>query len=294
MHGRSTDRSPLIKRTDSSTSKLRSNDLRVVAIIQARMRSTRLPGKVMLDIASRPMLFHVVDRVRQAACADEVIIATSDSETDQQIVSLARDLGVRSFAGSETDVLTRFVDAADMAKADIVIRVTGDCPLIDPAIIDETFDAHMDSGADYTGNAARRTLPRGLDVEIVSTEALRRVLRIASEPRHREHVTSYIYENSQQFRIEHFEVEGHLRRPDIRLTVDTLEDLRLVREIYRRFHRPGQIMDVRGVIEWLDTHPSWAGINTQAEQEHLLRNERQGIRQVTLPGADQSNVRQNP
>ena len=268
---------------DAVTSGPGRNDQRVVAIIQARMRSTRLPAKVMVEIGSSPMLFHVVDRVRRATCVDEVIIATSDTDPDRQIVSFAQDIGVRTFAGSETDVLARFVGAATMANADLIVRVTGDCPLIDPFIIDETFKVHINGGADYTGNLARRTLPRGLDVEFVSKAALQQVLRMGLEPHHREHVTPFIYENAELFRIEHFEVEGRLRRPDLRLCVDTEEDLVLVREIYRRFYKYGQIVDVRNVIDWLDSEAEWARVNAQAEAGHLSRNERDGVVQVKLP-----------
>ncbi len=256
--------------------------MNVATIVQARMGSQRLPGKVLMDISGRPMLFHVVERLRQANSAGEVVVATTTSEADQEIVSFARDVGVKSFVGSEMDVLERFVLAAEVERADLVIRVTGDCPLIEPTIVDEMVHAHLASGADYTGNLARRTLPRGLDAEVVATQVLRRIHRMDLEPRHREHVTPFIYENPASFRVHHFEVQGKLRRPELRLCVDTHEDLLLMREIYRRFYLPGQVVDISAVIRWLDVEPQWRHVNIDAEQEHMLRNAAEGIRQVKL------------
>ena len=253
-----------------------------VAIIQARMSSTRLPQKVLLDIQGYPMLYHVVERLRHARHVSHIVVATSDQEADKPIVAYVDKLAAQVFMGSETDVLARFWGAAQMAKADHILRITADCPLIDPVSIDELITAHLNSGADYTSNVRRRTYPRGLDAEVFSMETLRQTYLLSSKLPHREHVTPFIYENPDRFRLLDFDATGELRRPDIRLCVDTAADLALLREIYHRFYEPGKIIDVRAVICGLDTAPEWKTINTDAEQEHLHRNAREGIRQIKV------------
>lgn len=261
--------------------------MKVVAIVQARMRSTRLPGKVLKDLAGHPMLYHVVTRIQTSTRVDEVIVATSNSDADRQIVSFAEKYGISTFTGSEYDVLDRYVNAARHVSADQIVRITGDCPLIDPATISETVDLHLANDADYTGNLARRTLPRGLDVEVVSVQVLQRIHQMKLRPHHREHVTAFIYENPDRFRIQHFMARGKLRRPDLRLTVDTREDMLLLDKIYRCLYIPDTIVDVAKVIEWLDAKPLWRSINLRSEEEHLFRNVTAGVQQVKLPDTEE-------
>lgn len=260
--------------------------MRIVAVVQARMGSTRLPGKTLERIGDQSMITHVVERLERSQHLSAIVVATSTAKEDQQIVEHMRAFGKQVFAGSETDVLDRYVQAAKAVGSDLVVRITGDCPLVDPGVIDEMIEFHLAQKADYTGNLARRTLPRGLDAEIFSMQALMMAHEFAEKPYQREHVTPYLYENPDRVQVASYEVTGELRRPDLRLCVDTQEDLDLVRELYTRFSKPGEIVDVRNVIRWLDDNPYWRTYNLAAEQEHLSRNLKDGIQQTILGSAD--------
>ncbi len=260
--------------------------MKTVALIQARMTSIRLPGKVLADIVGVPMVRHVADRTARSSAVDEVVIATSVAPGDRPLVDYLQSAGLGVFAGNEDDVLSRFVHAAKETEADLVVRISGDCPLVVPEVIDEMVDLHTRSGAEYTGCLARRNLPRGLDAEVVWTEVLENIDGLDLDPYHREHVTPFIYQNPDQFKIAHFEVTGALRRPDLRLCVDTAEDLELVREAYHRFYARDRYVDVPAVIEWLDSDARWYGHNQDSERQQEARNVEQGVRQVKLPGSD--------
>ena len=167
--------------------------MNIVAIIQARCGSTRLPNKVMMDIASQPMFSRVVQRARQAKTLTEVVLATSTDPRNEPLVTLAKRLGIRCFRGSELDVLDRFVGAAHAFDADVVVRLTADCPLLDGAVIDRIVQVFQGTiGVDYVSNTLECTYPDGLDVEVASREALMRAHAEARIPSEREHVTPYI------------------------------------------------------------------------------------------------------
>jgi len=202
----------------------------VLAIIQARMGSTRLPGKVLMDIAGRTMLSRVVRRAARAAALDKVVVATTLHHADEPVESEARALGVGVYRGSEQDVLDRYCQAARQSPADMICRITSDCPLIDPGLIDRVVESCLSSGADYASNTLSRTFPRGLDVEVFSHTTLERAWREASEPYQRVHVTPYVYQHPERFRLVNVEAPSDLSAH--RWTVDTPEDLELVRRIY--------------------------------------------------------------
>jgi spore coat polysaccharide biosynthesis protein SpsF len=238
--------------------------LKTVAIIQARLGSTRLPRKVLLPLAGRPMLAHVIERVRRATRVDEVLVATTTNEADAEIVGLCEELDCPSFRGDEQDVLDRYFQAAKARDASNVVRVTSDCPVIDPAIIDDVLGALADTGADYASNIApRRTFPRGLDTEAFTFATLERCWREATEPSSREHVTAFIYRHSEFFSLEcvtHFkDCSAH------RWTVDTPEDYALVERVYRHFgHNRFLWQDVLALLE---LHPDWANLNADIQQK---------------------------
>jgi spore coat polysaccharide biosynthesis protein SpsF len=263
--------------------------MNITAIIQARMGSKRLPKKTLMEISGKPMLGHVVERLRCSHSITGIVVATSVNHADTPIVHYARQERVTCFAGSEDDVLSRFVGAAKSVQTDLIVRITGDCPLIDPGVLDEMIAYHLAQGVEYTGNLARRTLPRGLDAEVFSVDALFKADRLGLEHHHREHVTPFIYEHPELFTVASFEVTGALRRPDLRLCVDTQEDMDLIQRIYQEFYRAGQIVDMRAVIAWLDANPEWKYFNQAAELEHIKRNQLDGVHQlflepVTVPG----------
>lgn len=209
-----------------------TDEPRVVAIVQARMGSTRLPGKVLMDLAGRTMLERVVDRVRRADSLDAVVVATTDSPGDDAIAELCAARSWPCFRGSEADVLDRYYQAAVEAQAAIVVRVTADCPLVDPAVIDDVVERLVrDPDVDYAANSLEpRSYPRGLDVEAVRFETLETAWREADGPESREHVTPYIYNHPERFRL--VPVRNDRDLSVHRWTVDTPEDLKLVRWIF--------------------------------------------------------------
>ncbi len=247
--------------------------MRVVATVQARVGSTRLPCKVLKRIAGKPLLEHVIDRLMQAEKLDQIVIATSSKEQDKCIIELAKKLGVGWFAGSEDDVLSRYLMAAEQARADIIVRITADCPLIDPYIVDYVVSYHLKENLDYTCNLIDETnpksFPRGLDTEVFNTNVLKKSNELAKKPYQREHVTPYIQEHPELFKIAVLEAPENYRRPTYRLTVDTYDDLRLIREIYRRLYTGTQIIYMKDVIRLLDEHPELQRINAHVKQKQL-------------------------
>ena len=241
--------------------------MKVVAIVQARMGSTRLPGKVLLDLAGRTMLARVVRRVARAALVEEVVVATTDSPDDDPIVEECRRLPVACFRGNEDDVLDRFQQAATAFQADVVVRITADCPLIDPEVTDLVIRAFLDHRPDYASNTLRRTYPRGLDTEVIAAAALAHASREASEPYQRVHVTPYLYQYPELFRL--LAVTGSEDLSRHRWTVDSPQDLRFARAVYRR-------MGGVDAFSWHDVgrlvaeEPTLADLNRDVRHKELV------------------------
>ena len=205
----------------------------IVAIVQARMSSSRLPGKTTADVAGRPLLLRVVDRVRRARSVDKVVVATTDQSSDDPIAALCQREGTQCFRGSEDDVLDRFYKAAQTSGADIVVRITADCPLIDAAVIDKVIRRFQVGDCEYASNTLRYTYPDGLDTEVFSFATLERAWREAQKPSEREHVTPYL--RAGNFRAVNIESESPVPPDTHRWTVDYAADLEFVREIYKAF-----------------------------------------------------------
>lgn len=240
--------------------------MKVVGIIQARMGSTRLPGKVLLDLAGEPMLARVVNRVRRAQTLDEVVVATTMQPADDAIVRLCAERGWPCFRGSEEDVLDRYYRAAVAHQTDIVVRITSDCPLIEPEIVDRVVREFLDlqPSVDYACNVLpQRTFPRGLDTEAMRFDVLEQVWREDLNPAWREHVTPYIHRNPDLFRIHG--VVNEVDYSDMRWTVDTPEDLAFVRRIYDHFGH--NRFSWREVLAVLAEHPEWLEINRHVQQK---------------------------
>lgn len=240
--------------------------LRVVGIIQARMGSTRLPGKVLRNLAGKPMLLRVVQRTCRARRLNEIVVATTTSQKDDSIVDLCRANDWPSFRGSESDVLDRYLEAARTYDADAVARITSDCPLIDPEIIDEAVRVFICGQWDYVSNILEpRTYPRGLDVEILTIAALERAWKEDGNPAWREHVTPYISRHPQRFRL-----HGLVNDRDysyMRWTVDTPADLEFMRKIFDHFGNDR--FGWKDVLHLLDARPEWLQINQDIQQKAL-------------------------
>ena len=210
-------------------------DRNIVAIVQARMGSTRLPGKVLADIAGRPMLWHVVKRVRQASTVRRVLVATSTAAGDDAVAAFCQAHEIECYRGSESDVLDRYYQAAKSLGAEIVVRITADCPLIDAEVIDEVVRVFLADSCEYASNTLRATYPDGLDTEVFSFAALEKAWRQAQLASEREHVTPYL-RNSECFRVSSVEYRGESRAGSLRWTVDEPCDLAFVRAVYEHFN----------------------------------------------------------
>lgn len=229
--------------------------MRRVIIVQARLTSTRLPGKVLMDIAGRPMLAQQLCRLKQCTLVDDIVVATTTQATDDPVAELAHGEQVGCFRGSEQDVLARCVGAAREARADVVIRVTGDCPLIDPQVTDRVITELTDHAmeCDYASNVLRRTYPRGLDVEAFFWDALLRIDRFARSEVAREHVTIVP-------RSEHPElfvcrsVEDNQNNADLRWTVDTAADLEFVRQLYAALNLSSRMAFYPEILGYVRNH----------------------------------------
>jgi spore coat polysaccharide biosynthesis protein SpsF len=241
--------------------------MKTVLIIQARMGSTRLPGKVLASIGGQSMLARTCRRAARATLIDEALVATSVHPQDDPIEEECRLLGLQCFRGSEEDVLDRYYSAAEARRADLVVRVTSDCPLIDPEVIDRVIGAAHRDLPDYTSNVLQRTYPRGLDTEVVPRESLQRAWREAAEPYQRVHVMPYFYQNPDRFRLR--SVTGDADFSHYRWTVDSAEDLALARALYRRMDCD-DAFSWRDVIGLLHREPRLAEINGHVQQKQLV------------------------
>lgn len=242
--------------------------MKTVAIVQARLGSTRLPGKILLDIAGETMIERVVSRLESAKLVDQVVIATTYAQQDDLFVEFCKEQCWDYHRGSENDVLSRYVGAAKEFSADRVLRVTSDCPLIDPGIVDELIStASLSDNLDYSCNFhPHRRYPRGLDCEVLSKTALSRIDRVAKSPDFREHVTLYAYKNPNQFSMGSVACSADYSH--LRWTVDTEKDLKLIREIYRYFLELGQTaFSWKDVIAAYSSNPHWTDINQSVVQK---------------------------
>jgi spore coat polysaccharide biosynthesis protein SpsF len=240
--------------------------MKIVTIVQTRIGSSRLPGKVLKDLGGATVLARVVHRLRRAALAGEIVIATTHDRADDVIVEECQRLSVASFRGEEKDVLDRYYRAARSFGADAIVRITSDCPLIEPETTDKVIRAFLDRRPDYASNALDRTYPRGLDTEIMTVETLDRTWAEARAPYQRSHVTAYIYENPDKFDI--VRVTGDANYSDYRWTLDTPEDLEFIRAVYERM---GNDPDFywRDVLALLEREPELVELNSHIRQKAL-------------------------
>jgi spore coat polysaccharide biosynthesis protein SpsF len=247
--------------------------MKVSTIIQARMGSIRFPGKVLEPICGKTMVRHVVERTKEAHNINEIVVATTHSHRDDILVKEVTEIGgVIIFRGSEEDVLDRYYNAAKKTRAEVIVRITADCPLIDPAVLDAMIEVYLKRVAenkqvDYLSNILKRTFPRGLDAEVFSFHALERAFHDAKEVYQREHVTPYIYQRTGIFKLECFENEEDLSFH--RWTVDVEEDLQLIREIYKELYQDGHCFLLHDVVNLFKRRPQLLEINASIKQKNL-------------------------
>ncbi|MEV6600233.1 NTP transferase domain-containing protein [Actinoplanes sp. NPDC051346] len=241
--------------------------MRIVGVIQARMGSHRLPGKVLRRLGGRTVLDRVVRAARDSGVVDELVVATTIEERDDAVVAECAAIGVAVHRGPVDDVLTRFLGVLDGRGADAVLRFTADCPLLDPELIRLAAGVFAATpNLDYLSTSIARTLPRGLDVEIVRTDVLRRIDTLATA-HHRTHVTSYVYSHPHDFAVLGLTLQPDLSQ--LRLTLDTVDDWRLIEAVVAHFgDRP---VPVRVLAGWLADRPELVGLNSHVRQKELTQ-----------------------
>jgi len=242
---------------------------KVVCIIQTRIGSSRLPGKVLKKIGNKTAVEHVVERIKRISAIDEVIIATTIEERDDAVEEEAKRIGVNYYRGSEDDVLSRYYYAAKEYSGDVIVRVTSDCPLIDSEVsgkIIEFFLSNMEK-YDYVSNTLERTYPRGLDTEVFTLKALEKAFNEAESKRDREHVTPYIWDNPKLFRI--YQYKEQVDNSNFRWTLDTEEDLELIRKVYDYLKGRGNEFTMEEVLGLYKKHPELRYINEAVEQKKV-------------------------
>lgn len=234
--------------------------MKTLAILQARASSTRLPNKVLAPILGQPMLARQIERLRRSNLIDRLVVATSEDAGDDALAQLCREASVAVYRGSLNDVLARFVGAYNACgPAQHIVRLTGDCPLIDPQVINRVIDLHLTSGADYTSNVLPPTFPDGLDVEAFRAELLQRANNEARLPSEREHVTPWIHQHPEGFKRENLRHEADLSY--LRWTVDEPADLEFVRAVYAALYPVKPDFVMTDILALLEAHPQLAEIN---------------------------------
>lgn len=249
--------------------------MKISCIIQARVGSTRLPKKVLLKIQGKEILIHVLERVSYSKKIDKIIVATTLDSDDDEIETIVQGYNfsrVKVFRGSEEDVLDRYYQAAKETGADIIVRITSDCPLIDWNLIDQIITEFQKGDYDYVSNVLdRRTYPRGLDVECFSFTILEKMWNICKEKREREHVTTYVRENQTLFRTKN--IEQDVDWSILRWTVDEKDDLKLIKIIYDKLYQNKPDFNTKDILTLIKKEPELANINKHVEQKKNIHNE---------------------
>lgn len=236
-------------------------------IIQARMTSTRLPGKILMPVLDKPLLKYQIERLRRAKSVSKIIIATTENKTDDPIIEFCKSNELLFYRGSENDVLSRYYDAATKYDCHSIVRITSDCPVIDPVIVDKVIDFFFNSEkkCDYASNCLVRTFPRGMDTEVFTYQALARAFKSAVEVPDREHVTPYIYRNPGEFNISN--ITDANDNSCYRLTVDTSDDFELIKRIIESLYPKNPFFSLNEILTLMSANPEWFKINMHIEQK---------------------------
>lgn len=241
--------------------------MKTVIINQARMTSTRLPGKVLKTVLGKPLLQYQLERLQQVKSADAIVVATTTNAEDDPIVELCKQLKISCYRGSEFDVLSRYAEAAKIYAADAIVRVTSDCPLIDPAVVDQIIQLYWQNYPkyDYVSNCLKRSYPRGMDTEVFNAEVLQIAHKESQSTFEREHVTPFIYRQPQRYCL------GDLiyreDQSQHRWTVDTPEDFELVKKILEGLYPQQPEFSLQDCLDLVENHPDWSTINASVAQK---------------------------
>lgn len=241
---------------------------RIVASIEARMGSSRLPGKVLMDLRGRPALGRLIDRLRQSRRLDDIVLATTTAPDDDALVRFAETEGLHCYRGSEDDVLRRVVEAHRMMRSDVIVEVTGDCPLLDPALIDTGIERFLSAPCDLVTNVLRPSWPMGVDLQVFRLSDLEAVERDIDDLPVREHVSLYFYEHPEIYRIENVDAPEECRAPSYRFQLDYPEDKRFIEAVLDRvLPRYGDKYSTAQVMDILRQEPELVSINIHCKEK---------------------------
>jgi spore coat polysaccharide biosynthesis protein SpsF len=229
--------------------------------IEARMGSSRLPGKTLKPLLGQPMLGRMIERLRQVKEADIIVLATTDQPQDQPVVDLAKAMGIGYHQGSSEDVLDRVLKAAKKYDIDLIVETCGDCPLIDPGILDMQIQTFLNNDVDYVGCHLVKTYPLGVDAKLFTTQTLEEVAGLTNDPPDRENVSLYIYEHPERYKILNIEAKGKYRRPELRLVVDHQEDFNLIETIYSELYSQNPAFGYDDILKLFERRPELIQMN---------------------------------
>jgi len=215
------------------------------------------------------MIEHMIDRLRFVRELDGIVVATTTNRADDEIAQVAAGLGVECGRGSESDVLQRVLDVAQASGADVIVELTGDCPLIDPAIVSSVITRYREANVDYVSNCLEQSYPLGMETQVFSTSVLMETARRTSDPQDREHVSLFIYRHPKIFSIENVAAPSAEMRPEVRLTLDTPEDLAVIRAVFEAFKDRSRDFSLGEILRFLDAHPQLTAINAAVTQRHV-------------------------
>jgi spore coat polysaccharide biosynthesis protein SpsF len=239
----------------------------IIATIEARMSSSRLPGKVILPAGGKPMLQHLVERLRRVRSLDRIVLATTDRPIDDCLAAFARQQEIACFRGSEEDVMGRVIGAAESVGADVIVEITGDCPIIDPDIVEETIQLFLRRPCDYASNSYVRCYPDGMDTQVFALDTLRRSAAMTQDPLDREHVTLHICRHPELFSHAYLGAPADLHWPDLGLTLDEPADYELLKRVIEYFGDAKPLFGCRDVIRLLRSKPEWVAMNRDVRRK---------------------------
>ncbi len=234
--------------------------MKIIVTIEARMGSTRLPGKVLKEVCGKPLLQHMIERLRRSEKVDDVVVATTVNPKDNAIEALCHKIACSYYRGSENDITQRLIDTAKHFEADLIVQTTGDCPLHDPFVIDEAVTAYLGSKVEYVSNRLVRTYPTGLDTQVYSPKVLQKVTERTQDATDREHGSYYIYTHPKEFTMKNFS-SSQLKCPEKRWCLDYPEDFTLIQKVYEALYPTNPTFDTFDILRFLEKNPELEKIN---------------------------------
>ncbi|OGU62885.1 MAG: hypothetical protein A2V66_14815 [Ignavibacteria bacterium RBG_13_36_8] len=254
------------------------SNCKICATVEARMGSTRLPGKVLFMMEGKPVLQHIIERLKRSKYIDDIIVATTVNERDLPIVQLCEKLGCKYYQGSEDDVLLRVLEAAKSVNADMIVEITGDCPVIDWRHADYLIELFFSGKYDYVSNTIEKSFPDGFDIQVFPVSVLQEVNNLTQNPVDHEHVSIYIYTHPEKYRLGNWKADGIMRHPDYEITLDTIEDYELIKEIYHTLYSKNQDFSGEDVIELIIEHPELLNKVKKIKRKNAIQEQQEWIK----------------